>query len=345
MPTGTKPREKREADFLARAKSIHGDKFDYSKFVYVNAKTKSIVICRVHGEFEQNPDKHLSGVHGCMQCFDITRGDSTRGKSRPEARTNRMSAAEYLEKLALPPKYGLDMSGYIGMTKGIVTLSCPDHGEQILNPRVLMISEYKCVKCALEHSASSRTKGYDDFLAKAKVLHGDQYIYPDESTYVNRKSKLVITCKVHGDFVKSGQKHLSGQGCFRCRIDVLVASGQLTGGYDEKLFATDEALASSSALIYFLKIGEFWKIGITKNALNRRVIALKSHSKKPVEVLDTFHCSLREAYMVEQLILGDFAEARVYEPWSTELFCVDVMEDVLLADYFESMLRAKELPS
>lgn len=53
--------------FIKRAREIHGDKYDYSKSVYVNSKTKLIISCPEHGDFEQSPDKHLSG-HGCPMC-------------------------------------------------------------------------------------------------------------------------------------------------------------------------------------------------------------------------------------------------------------------------------------
>ena len=55
-------------EFIARAKQVHGDKYDYSLVVYVNAHTKIKIICPVHGVFEQTPDKHLRG-QGCGKCI------------------------------------------------------------------------------------------------------------------------------------------------------------------------------------------------------------------------------------------------------------------------------------
>lgn len=46
---------------------IHGDKYDYSKTVYKGTYTKVIIICPVHGEFEQTPKKHKVG-QGCSIC-------------------------------------------------------------------------------------------------------------------------------------------------------------------------------------------------------------------------------------------------------------------------------------
>ena len=40
-------------DFIEKARKVHGYKYDYSKFIYINATTKGIIICRnKHGVFE-----------------------------------------------------------------------------------------------------------------------------------------------------------------------------------------------------------------------------------------------------------------------------------------------------
>jgi hypothetical protein len=54
-------------EFIKKAKKVHGNKYDYSKFKYVDWKTKGIIICPIHGKFEQTPNGHLNG-RGCPQC-------------------------------------------------------------------------------------------------------------------------------------------------------------------------------------------------------------------------------------------------------------------------------------
>ena len=54
-------------NFVERAKLIHGDKYDYSKVVYKNGRTKICIICPIHGEFYQEPRHHLKGC-GCPSC-------------------------------------------------------------------------------------------------------------------------------------------------------------------------------------------------------------------------------------------------------------------------------------
>lgn len=50
--------------FIDKARVVHGDRYDYSKVVYINYTTKVCIICPEHGEFWQTPAKHLQG-HGC----------------------------------------------------------------------------------------------------------------------------------------------------------------------------------------------------------------------------------------------------------------------------------------
>ena len=54
-------------EFIRRARLVHGDKYDYSKVVYVNSTTDVCIICPIHGEFWQRPAEHLRGK-GCVKC-------------------------------------------------------------------------------------------------------------------------------------------------------------------------------------------------------------------------------------------------------------------------------------
>ena len=54
-------------EFISKAREVHGDRYDYSKVEYKNAKTKVKIICPIHGVFEQSPDAHLHG-QGCRDC-------------------------------------------------------------------------------------------------------------------------------------------------------------------------------------------------------------------------------------------------------------------------------------
>ena len=60
-------------DFISKAKEIHGERYDYSKVRYKNARTKIDILCKDHGVFSQTPDSHMKGV-GCGKCKNKSEG-------------------------------------------------------------------------------------------------------------------------------------------------------------------------------------------------------------------------------------------------------------------------------
>lgn len=54
-------------EFVDKANGIHMGRYDYSKAVYVNNRTKLTITCPKHGDFEQTPNDHLDGC-GCPKC-------------------------------------------------------------------------------------------------------------------------------------------------------------------------------------------------------------------------------------------------------------------------------------
>ena len=58
-------------EFIAKAKQVHDNKYDYSKTKYNHSTDKVKIICPIHGEFEQQASVHLFG-HGCPKCGNIT---------------------------------------------------------------------------------------------------------------------------------------------------------------------------------------------------------------------------------------------------------------------------------
>lgn len=54
-------------EWIAKARIIHKDKYDYSKVIYKNSKEKTEIICPLHGSFLQLPSHHLR-FHGCPRC-------------------------------------------------------------------------------------------------------------------------------------------------------------------------------------------------------------------------------------------------------------------------------------
>jgi hypothetical protein len=58
-----------QEEFIVKAIAKHGNKYDYSNAIYVDAKTKVQISCKKHGAFFQQPGSHLSGA-GCPTCLE-----------------------------------------------------------------------------------------------------------------------------------------------------------------------------------------------------------------------------------------------------------------------------------
>lgn len=55
------------AVFVEKARKAHGERYDYSRFVYTTAAAKGTIVCCKHGEFRQSPSNHLRG-NDCPVC-------------------------------------------------------------------------------------------------------------------------------------------------------------------------------------------------------------------------------------------------------------------------------------
>ena len=60
-------------EFIEKCVQIHKNKYDYSKVEYDGRSKKIIIICKIHGIFEQSPGAHLQGS-GCPFCINKTEG-------------------------------------------------------------------------------------------------------------------------------------------------------------------------------------------------------------------------------------------------------------------------------
>lgn len=133
-------------EFVAKAKAVHGDRYDYSKVVYVGNKAKVRIICREHGEFEQSPQKHLAG-QGCIKCH-----------RKSMAQRYSLGKRNFIEK-ANAVHFGLyDYSKveYVnGHTK--VKIICPIHGVFEQDP-ASHLRGHGCPKCAAKKRAEINRK-------------------------------------------------------------------------------------------------------------------------------------------------------------------------------------------
>lgn len=183
-------------NFITRSLQTHGDKYDYSKVNYVNAKTKVIIICKKHGEFLQRPDGHYAGKDGCIEC-------------NKKNKTTEIFIARVLKIHG--NRYDYSKVNYT-TSRNKVIIICRIHGEFEQTPD----AHYKgsgCTKCTKIFST-------EIFKEKAICYHEDRYDY-SKVVYVNDNTKVIIICKKHGEFLQKPCKHWKGQGCKKCQFENL----------------------------------------------------------------------------------------------------------------------------
>jgi len=67
----------------------------------------------------------------------------------------------------------------------------------------------------------------EEFVYKANKIHNNKYTY-DKTEYVNAKSKITITCPVHGNFTQLANNHINGYGCKKCAKEELYSNNTMT---------------------------------------------------------------------------------------------------------------------
>ena len=55
-------------EVIKEFKSVHGDRYNYSEVKYKCANDKVIIICKIHGKFEQTPCHHYLKKNNCPKC-------------------------------------------------------------------------------------------------------------------------------------------------------------------------------------------------------------------------------------------------------------------------------------
>lgn len=104
----------------------------------------------------------------------------------------------------------------------------------------------------------------EDFIKKAKVIHGDRYGYEDV-VYKGSKENIEMTCVDHGAFTQTPSNHLKGRGCKYCggsapiKFDDFVERANLLHknrySYDAKSFRN----MTQKTKIYCKSHGNYWQ--------------------------------------------------------------------------------------
>ena len=225
-----------QAEFVFRAKAIHGDKYDYSNSIYVNSASKLIVTCFKHGDFLISPQSHIMGhCRGCCKCgYDSVRKKKSYSHDKYMSMVNKVHG-DY---------YDYSKTIYTSSENKIV-VTCKEHGDFKIDASAHLYG-VGCRKCA--HKRSAKEKRCSE--SKIRTVHGDRFTY-DLSNYTNLYKKIRILCQQHGWFEATVSVHMRTKsgGCKLCRRAELNASITERSNRRKKTHAERQA----SDTIYQLK--------------------------------------------------------------------------------------------
>ena len=209
-------------DFIKKSNIRHDNKYSYEKSIYVNWKTKLIILCDEHGEFIKSPNEHLNGI-GCLKCKENEKEETKKrnliDKIRLLSEKNLFKIRSKQEKFIKisenlhKKKYDYSLVTYFTVNKK-VKIICRIHGIFEQSPH-----HHKngngCPECSYINSIGNIRKNTESFILVCQKKHSNYYKY-DKTVYSGYDKTVIITCTKHGDFEQLPYYHSIGGGCKRC---------------------------------------------------------------------------------------------------------------------------------
>lgn len=189
------PKKMTTKEFKDKAKKIFKNKFKYDKTDLDNRDKdgKVIVTCVKHGDFKVTPANHLSGK-GCPKCSGKFLTNEERIEiAKRECDTN---------------QYSFEHTNFY-RSKYSTVVTCKFHGDFPTSYDNFVNKHCRCPECS-----ATKKLTIEEYEKRANERYSGRYVYHQD--YKSMHESITITCPIHGDFKKSAQAHLNGQGCPEC---------------------------------------------------------------------------------------------------------------------------------
>ena len=192
--------------FVKEANKFHNNKYQYPRQVFKTTKTKYIIICPVHGEFEQSIFHHLKG--GCNKCAVELRNQNQRDTKQ-----------DFIKKSTklFRGKYDYSEVDYFNSQTKVI-IGCSIHGKFKMKPNSHLNGQ-NCPKCGRINANRNIRTPWDVAIERFRSVHGNRYEYL-ENTYKDFTTEMSMICKEHGEFKTTPHAHYSMKsGCRTCGIN------------------------------------------------------------------------------------------------------------------------------
>lgn len=130
---------------IERFKSVHGDLYNYSEFIYVDAHTKGIIICPIHGKFSQSYTDHYLLSHKCPGCAGVVK----------------LTNDDFISRALLlhNDKYDYSKTNYISSNEKVL-VTCKEHGDFEVFASNHTHKQSGCPKCS-NHISKAQIEIYE----------------------------------------------------------------------------------------------------------------------------------------------------------------------------------------
>jgi G:T-mismatch repair DNA endonuclease (very short patch repair protein) len=192
MPARKSPKHYLEACLVA-----HNGRYSYDEASFSRTSDPIKVHCPDHGWFQQRLLHHMRGA-GCPQCAGrgvdwVARFTSVHGETYDYSR--------------------VVFRGY----KEPVEVVCRKHGAFYQTPDNHFRGRQGCPSCARTLIRESKQLSIEQFVERARAVHGNRFDYKMEQFENMLSSQVHILCPDHGWFKQTPVNHLAGKvGCSRC---------------------------------------------------------------------------------------------------------------------------------
>lgn len=194
-------------NFLEESQQRFPGWFDYQKTKYVSRKLPLILTCKVHGDFQITPKKHLSLIRGCPAC-----GVELRSQKRM------VGNESIIQRLRQLHGDTYDLTRIVtGKTNVPVEVGCPRHGWVTTSLKNFLKGQGPCLLCKGAHISQAKAhRGLECIQRDIDNTHHPEYTY-DLSTFTRYSHEMRIVCPTHGEFWQKPLNHFPHlQGCPRC---------------------------------------------------------------------------------------------------------------------------------
>lgn len=275
----------------------HGGKFDLTRTVYVNKRTKITVLCNDCGSEITQLKGNIISI-GCANCNKISRD------------LKRKSDWVLRSKAIHGNKYCYDESNYVD-GKTPVKIWCIEGGHFFEKSPLNHSSKFNrqgCSICSDSGKALSYTERVERFSYKSnKLFCGNLSLFIED--YVDSSTKIRMFCKKHNVFCsQTPASNIVGKTpCFMCLKELKIKA--MPSPYNNtKAYRGDFCFKSYLYVIYlFDNLEHFVKVGVTKD-LRERLKCFRTAGYSVAVINSKLFTSCNDAIIREQEIRGQLRD-------------------------------------